>query len=197
MEPKISPKIKTILLVKQTKVNKGAFEESLANLGITDYIDYKVTTLKEFNEKPFGDDDEVEILGVNWGMPDEVNKILDANPNIKWVHSFSAGVDTFMNPGMRAKADRITLTNARGAFSESLGEFIAFAMLWFAKDGNRWLKNKEEKKWEPGFVRMMSGLTLGIIGYGDIGCECARVAKHGFNMKVLAVKRDPSKASEK
>lgn len=44
---------------------------------------------------------------------------------------------------------------------------------------------------------MLSGLTLGIVGYGDIGCECARVAKHGFNMRVLAVKRDPSKCNEK
>jgi phosphoglycerate dehydrogenase-like enzyme len=165
-------------------------------MGIVDSLDYKIVTPEEFNSKPFGNE-EVQILGVNWGMPDLTNQVLDANPSITWVHSFSAGVDTFMNDGMKARADHITLTNAKGAFSESLGEFVAFAMLWFAKNGQKWLDDKAAKKWNPGFVSMLSSKTLGIIGYGDIGCECARVAKDGFRMNTIAVKRDPTKTNDK
>lgn len=129
-------KVKTILLFCKKEIEHiPEYVRELERLGITKQIDYKIVTEENFHEKPFGDDDEIELLGVNWGMTDLVNQVLDANPSIKWVHSFSAGVDAYMNPGMIAKADRITLTNSKGAFSESLGEFIAFAMLWFAKKG--------------------------------------------------------------
>ena len=30
-----------------------------------------------------------------------------------------------------------------------------------------------------------------VIGYGDIGSACAKMAKNGFNMKVMGVKRIP------
>ena len=36
-----------------------------------------------------------------------------------------------------------------------------------------------------------------IVGYGDIGAACARVAKLGFGMKVTGVKRRPAMVKEK
>lgn len=102
-----------------------------------------------------------------------------------------------MTPQIRSKSDRITLTNTKGAYSEALGEFVALGMLWFAKNGSKWVEDKKVKKWSPNFLSLLSSLTLGIVGYGDIGCECARVAKMGFNMKVIAAKRDPTKTTEK
>ena len=30
-----------------------------------------------------------------------------------------------------------------------------------------------------------------IIGYGDIGAACAKIAKNGFSMKVTGLKRKP------
>ncbi len=39
---------------------------------------------------------------------------------------------------------------------------------------------------------MLSEGTLGILGLGDIGNEAARLAK-AFGMKVLGLKKDPSK----
>jgi phosphoglycerate dehydrogenase-like enzyme len=40
------------------------------------------------------------------------------------------------------------------------------------------------------------GATLGIIGYGSIGRELARIAKTAFAMTVLACKRDPSRRAD-
>jgi phosphoglycerate dehydrogenase-like enzyme len=40
------------------------------------------------------------------------------------------------------------------------------------------------------------GATLGIIGYGSIGRELARIAKAAFAMRVLACKRDPSRRAD-
>ena len=33
---------------------------------------------------------------------------------------------------------------------------------------------------------------MAIVGYGDIGSACARIAKHGFGMTVRGIRRDPS-----
>lgn len=154
-------------------------------------------TPEEFNSKPFGDDQDIELLTVNWGMPDLTYKILCDNPSIKWVHSFSTGVDLLMTPELKSLSHRITLTNTKGLSDKMLGEFIAFAMLWFCKNAKQWLDNKAERKWAPGYLSMLSGLTLGIIGYGSAGAEVAQVAKLGFNMRVLGVKNNPARCSEK
>jgi len=35
-----------------------------------------------------------------------------------------------------------------------------------------------------------------VVGYGDIGSACAKMAKNGFNMKVTGVKRNPEAVSD-
>jgi len=37
---------------------------------------------------------------------------------------------------------------------------------------------------------------MAVIGYGDIGAACAKIAKHGFGMKVTGLKRRPETVSE-
>jgi len=38
---------------------------------------------------------------------------------------------------------------------------------------------------------MICDKTLAVFGYGDIGSECARVAKAAFGLKILGIKRNP------
>ena len=89
-----------------------------------------------------------------------------------------------------------TLTNAKGAFSKALGEYIAFGVLFHAKFGQRWVDMKSESNWAPTTIKMVSGSVLGIVGYGDIGYEVAKCCKNGLGMKVIGYKRDPSTVSE-
>jgi len=44
-------------------------------------------------------------------------------------------------------------------------------------------------------VEMAKQKVMGIVGYGDIGVACAKIAKNGFNMKVIAYKRNSSALS--
>jgi phosphoglycerate dehydrogenase-like enzyme len=83
------------------------------------------------------------------------------------------------------------LTNAKGAFSESLAEFALFGIMYFAKRLPHTLSIYGQRKWEKFTPIMVRGATLGIVGYGDIGEKIARLAKVGFGMRVLAVKRRP------
>ena len=43
---------------------------------------------------------------------------------------------------------------------------------------------------------VLKGKTMGFIGFGHIAQHTARLAKHGFGMKILAVRRDPSKPDD-
>jgi phosphoglycerate dehydrogenase-like enzyme len=109
-----------------------------------------------------------------------------ANPNVRWVHSRSAGLDKILFPELVESA--VPLTNGTGVFSPSLGEFALAAILYFAKDFRRMLRNQEAGRWEPFDVEEIAGQTVGIVGYGDIGRTVAgRV--HAMGMRVLALKR--------
>jgi len=126
----------------------------------------------------------------NWsGSLPLFRKVFGMCPNLRWVHSLSAGLDKALFPELLQSP--VPLTNGSGVFSASLGEFALAAILYFAKDFRRMIRNQQASVWEPFDVMPVSGHTVGIIGYGDIGrAIAARVRPLG--MTVLAVKRHVS-----
>ena len=107
-------------------------------------------------------------------------------PNLRWVHSRSVGLERTMFPELIESP--VPLTNGVGVFSASLGEFALAAILYFAKNFRRMIRNQMAGVWEAFDVMPVSGHTVGIVGYGDIGrAVAARVRPLG--MSVLAVKR--------
>jgi phosphoglycerate dehydrogenase-like enzyme len=105
---------------------------------------------------------------------------------VRWVHSRAAGLDNLLFPEL--VESQILLTNGRGVFSASLGEFVLAAILYFAKDFRRMVRNQTASVWEPFDVQVISGQTVGILGYGDIGRAVANRVRP-MNMRVLATKR--------
>ena len=59
----------------------------------------------------------------------------------KWCHSLSAGVDGYVAMEEFRNSD-IPLTNAKGAFSTILGEFIALGVLFHTKHLHRFMQRK-------------------------------------------------------
>jgi len=106
--------------------------------------------------------------------------------DVRWVHSMAAGVDKLLFPEL-VESD-VLLTNGSGVFSASLGEFVLAAILYFAKDFRRMVRNQAAGVWEPFDVEEIGGKTVGILGYGDIGRAVASRV-HAMNMRVLATKR--------
>jgi phosphoglycerate dehydrogenase-like enzyme len=107
-------------------------------------------------------------------------------PKVRWVHSRSAGLDTVLFPELIASP--VPLTNGRGVFSQSLGEFALGAILYFAKDLRRMIANQQAGRWEQFDVVPVAGQTVGIVGYGDIGRAVATRVR-AMGMRILAVKR--------
>lgn len=126
---------------------------------------------------------------LNW-MPGAalLERIWPWASHVRWVHTRSAGLDGMLFRGLVDSP--VTLTNARGVFSEILGEFTMGAVLFFARDFRRLVMSQMAGKWDQFDVTEIRGQTLGLVGYGDIGRAVARRA-HAFGMKVLAMRRRP------
>ena len=123
----------------------------------------------------------------NWsGSLSLIREVFLKSPRVRWIHSRSAGLERTLFPELIASD--VIMTNGSGVFSPSLGEFALAAILYFAKDFRRMIRNQMAARWEPFDILSISGQTVGIVGYGDIGRAVASRAR-AVGMNVLAVKR--------
>lgn len=123
---------------------------------------------------------------------DLLREIFLRAPKVRWIHSLSAGVEMQLFPELLASD--IPLTNGRGVYARSLAEFALAAMLFFAKDLRRMVRQQEAARWEQFDVDMLQGRTLGIVGFGEIGRLTAEKAR-AFDMKIAAVRRRPAESN--
>jgi phosphoglycerate dehydrogenase-like enzyme len=152
-------------------------KKSLANVKIITGSSYEI----------FEKDAAKASVLFNWSGPLELfRKVSAMCPNLLWVHSRSVGLERTLFPELKESA--VPLTNGAGVFSASLGEFALGAILYFAKDFRRMIRNQMAGVWEAFDVSWASGHTVGIIGYGDIGRAIAERVR-ALGMTVLAVRR--------
>ncbi|MCL5734601.1 MAG: D-2-hydroxyacid dehydrogenase [Actinobacteria bacterium] len=129
---------------------------------------------------------EAAIILAWFTSRDLLRQVILMSPQLRWVHIFSAGMNHLMSAEL--VASRAVLTNAKGVFSQSLGEWALGAILYFAKDFPRLLHDQAAHRWAPFEVLEVSGQTVGIVGYGDIGRAVASRAR-AMGMRVLGLTR--------
>jgi len=123
----------------------------------------------------------------NWsGSLSLLRNVFPLCPKLRWIHSRSVGLERTLFPELIAS--NVILTNGKSVFSPSLAEFALGAILYFAKDFRRMVRNQLADVWEQFDVTMIEGKTVGIVGYGDIGRAVAKRV-HAMGMIVLALKR--------
>ena len=111
---------------------------------------------------------------------------LFALPNLRWFHSFAAGVD---HPAFGALLERgVMLTNSSGSSSQPIAQYVLGMMLRIAKRMDAWAEAQHERRWENIATDELTGKTAGIIGVGHIGGEVARLAK-AFGMGTIGCRR--------
>jgi phosphoglycerate dehydrogenase-like enzyme len=106
---------------------------------------------------------------------------------LRWIQSSSAGVDWMWRVPALAETD-IVVTNMRGAHAATIAEHT-FAMLLAHTRGLRVFdQHQRDHHWGRGDLelKVIKDLTMGIVGFGNIGRAIARRAT-GFEMRVLAV----------
>lgn len=129
---------------------------------------------------------EADVIFTGMNMAPLLREVWPQAKKVRWVHSFSAGVENVLFPELIES--EVPLTNARGVFAQSLGEFAVASILYFAKDLRRMVRNQQTRRWEQFDVDVVYTQTLGVIGYGEIGKAAARRAK-ALGMKILAIRR--------
>ena len=123
----------------------------------------------------------------SWGFSrDLLRQVVTMSPRVRWVHTRSAGLDTLLSPELIESP--AVLTNGSGVFSQALGEWVVCAILYFAKDLGRLVRSHMAKRWDPFDVEEISGKTVGIVGYGDIGRAVATRVRN-LGMRVLGLTR--------
>lgn len=136
---------------------------------------------------------DAEII-LNWTGPLALlREVLLLSRRVRWIHSRSAGLEETLFPELIAS--NVIVTNSRGIFSPSLGEFALGAILYFAKDFRRMIRNQMAGVWEPFDITTVSGQTLGIVGYGSIGRAVAARGR-ALEMSVLGLRMRASQQPE-
>lgn len=124
--------------------------------------------------------------------------LLDRSPSIRWLQLLSAGCDYLLDsPVMRSD---VKITTGSGIHAIPIAEHVLAMILALyrrlpetmaAQSRREWLdRNEVVRK-----TRELRGRTVGIVGYGSIGREVARLAKP-FGTTILAMKRDPARRSD-
>ena len=113
-------------------------------------------------------------------------------PHLRWVQCHYAGVDHLVDKPLWHSD--ILLTSASGVHTVNIGQYVLAQLLAWAHRVPRWLHHQKKgewptSRWETFVPHELRGSTLGIVGYGSIGREVARLAK-AFGMKILVTKRD-------
>jgi phosphoglycerate dehydrogenase-like enzyme len=117
-------------------------------------------------------------------------------PRLKWVQLHTAGINHLANHPILQSDVRITTSS--GIHAVPIGEFAIALMLALARKFPTMTRKQDRSEWPRDKWRLLVGAelrgkTLGVVGYGSIGRETARIVKHGFAMRVLALSRGGDK----
>ena len=102
---------------------------------------------------------------------------------LEWVHLRSTGIDKY--PDWIFEVARVTVN--RGGYAVPISEYVMAAMLTFAKDiPGIWAHDRSG--WRNHRLADLSGATVGIVGFGEIGREIGKRAM-AFGMTVVGTRR--------
>lgn len=92
---------------------------------------------------------------------------------IKWVHSFNAGVNNFLEiKGWEEK--QVLLTRTVCSFGQRIAEYCLSYVLQDLQNHQDFKQKQLEKKWEKITPKMLRDQTIVVFGTGEIGQEVAR-----------------------
>ena len=148
-----------------------------------------------------GDDHLKEIIAdADYAISGQVavsGDVLRAAKKLKLLHKWGVGVDNLDTETARQLGIKVARTT--GNNTVAVAEFtvaLALAALRCIPHSHMKLKGGE---WRPpnvpGETFLLSGKTVGIIGFGGIGQTVAKLLR-GFNCKILYYKRNPLTAEE-
>ncbi|KAI9850615.1 MAG: hypothetical protein M1824_003202 [Vezdaea acicularis] len=156
----------------------------------------------EFKSTPFSSDDptlekdlfaDCTILLTLTYLPHP-----SSSPVLSYIHLFSAGIDHIVQDPIY-KDTNIPITTSSGISAPQIAEHFTTTLLSFTHHLPLLLTWQSQHHWGAHSalppVRDSVGLTLGVLGYGAIGRQCARIAD-AMGMRVWAYTHSPRRTPE-
>ena len=111
-------------------------------------------------------------------------------PRLRWIQLHSAGINHLLGKPILAAED-VAITTASGIHATPIAEHCLAMMLAFACRLPHFQRRQAAAEWDRSgrTSDTLRGQTLGIVGYGSIGRELARLADC-LGMTVVAMRRD-------
>jgi glyoxylate/hydroxypyruvate reductase len=128
---------------------------------------------------------EAEVL-LDVDQPSTSN-FLSRVPCLRWVQASSSGVGDWVRR-LGLVDSPVVVTNTAGMHARPLAEFAVFAMLYFAKNWPRMVKEQRAHHWERCTIDTLAGKTLGILGLGHVGRMVAQLARP-FGLHLIGMRR--------
>ena len=156
---------------------------------LTEEKDYQKLK-KEFPNIEFTEDfskrSEIEVF---FGLNSILTKAkIDEFKNLKWIQLYMAGFDNVDVEGFKNKG--ILVSNARDIFSITIAEDIISKILYFNRDIDKFIYNKNNKIWKPiPEEQEIFNSVIGIIGTGSIGKEVAKRLQSFSPKKIIGHRR--------
>ncbi len=122
-------------------------------------------------------------------LPDD---IFEAAPRVRAVTIHGTGID--LVPLAAASAKGVLVANLPGENAQSVAEYCVLAMLMLARNIATINAAMHTHPWDEARrlampAREITGLTVGIVGVGEIGRRVAQICARGFGMRVLGNQR--------
>ena len=111
-------------------------------------------------------------------------------PRLRWIQLHSAGINHLLGKPILAAED-VAITTASGIHATPIAEHCLAMMLAFSYSLPHFQRRQAAAEWDRSARESdtLRGQTLGIVGYGSIGRELARLADC-LGMTVVAMRRD-------
>lgn len=137
----------------------------------------------------------VDSADALYGLPDlnpaALQRTIEANPRLRWVHTMAAGGGGQVKAAGLGAADlqRVAFTTSAGVHGRPLAEFALFGLLAGAKMLPRLLIQQRDHEWPPRReMRHLGEQTILVLGTGGIGRQVIRLLG-AFGCTVLATSR--------
>lgn len=118
----------------------------------------------------------------------EFARAVAGSPNLRWVQTFTAGVDHEWFDTLRARQVRIATSS--GAAGVAIAQTVAMYILGLSRRWPTWIDAQRAKSWAPHDIEDLEGQVLGVLGLGPVGAEVARLG-HALRMRVIGIRRTP------
>jgi phosphoglycerate dehydrogenase-like enzyme len=103
----------------------------------------------------------------------QLDVMLPAARELKWVHVAGVGVDAIVSPALASSG--VIVTNSRTVFDDAIAEYVAGLLLAWVKDFSGTWRRQAGCMWQHRTTRMLKGQRIAVVGTGSIGCRIGSV----------------------